>query len=69
MYSIHGGWLQVDNPLDYCQCDRQELQAQDSLEKFILDSLGYRLNLFGFLSCQVLLDEDKGNFNFGFWDQ
>ena len=69
LYFIHGGWLQVGNPLHYRQCDPQDLQAEDSLEKFILVSPGYRLNLFGFLSCQELLDEDKGNSNFGFWDQ
>ena len=69
LYFIHGGWLRVGDPLHYRQCDPQDLQAEDSLEKFILVSPGYRLNLFRFLSCQELLDEDKGNSNFGFWDQ
>lgn len=69
LYFIHGGWLQVGNPLHYRQCDPQDLQAEDSLDKFILVSPGYRLNIFGFLTCQELLDEDKGNSNFGFWDQ
>lgn len=69
LYFIHGGWLQVGNPLHYRQCDPQDLQAEDSLDKFILVSPGYRLNIFGFLSCQELLDEDERNSNFGFWDQ
>lgn len=69
LYFIHGGWLQVGNPLHYRQCDPQDLQAEESLEKFIVVSPGYRLNIFGFLSCQELLDEDSENSNFGFWDQ
>ncbi|SCU90880.1 LAFA_0F00672g1_1 [Lachancea sp. 'fantastica'] len=69
LYFIHGGWLQVGSPIHYRQCDPQDLMAEESLDKFILVSAGYRLNMFGFLSCQDLLDEDKENSNFGFWDQ
>ncbi|SCU86792.1 LADA_0E00320g1_1 [Lachancea dasiensis] len=69
LYFIHGGWLQVGNPLHYRQCDPQDLLAEEGLEKFILVSPGYRLNIFGFLSCQDLLKEDSENANFGFWDQ
>ncbi|SCU77254.1 LAMI_0A00342g1_1 [Lachancea mirantina] len=69
LYFIHGGWLQVGNPLHYRQCDPQDLQAEDCFEKFILVSPGYRLNIFGFLACKELLDEDEKNSNFGFWDQ
>ncbi|CEP59992.1 uncharacterized protein LALA0_S01e00562g [Lachancea lanzarotensis] len=69
LYFIHGGWLQVGNPIHYRQCDPQDLMAEESLDKFIFVSPGYRLNIFGFLSCQDLLDEDSENSNFGFWDQ
>ncbi|CAA22658.2 COesterase domain-containing protein [Schizosaccharomyces pombe] len=69
LYFIHGGWLQVGNPLHYRQCDPQDLQADGSPAKFILVSPGHRLNLFGFLAGKELLEEDPKSSNFGFWDQ
>ncbi|SGZ54566.1 CIC11C00000000193 [Sungouiella intermedia] len=66
---IHGGWLQYGTPsLEIFNIsdlhDDEELQ-----KKFILVSVGYRLNIFGFLSSKELLEEDEESANFGFWDQ
>lgn len=69
LYFIHGGWLQVGNPHQYRQADPQDLQNSPSPARFIIVSPGYRLNLFGFLSSNELLEEDPKNSNFGFWDQ
>ncbi|ANB14637.1 carboxylesterase-lipase family protein [Sugiyamaella lignohabitans] len=69
LYFIHGGFLQVGSPHHYRQADPQDLLAKDSKAKYIIVAAGYRLNLFGFLSSKELLEEDKYNSNFGFWDQ
>ncbi|GAO52290.1 alpha/beta-hydrolase [Saitoella complicata NRRL Y-17804] len=62
---IHGGWLQIGSPSHAIQDDPTELIDKDggNLQAIVV-SIGYRLNVFGFLSG---LDEVKGNF--GFWDQ
>lgn len=69
MFFIHGGFLQVGNPHQFRSADPQDLLAPGSPARYIVVSAGYRLNLFGFLSGQELLDEDPGSTNFGFWDQ
>lgn len=69
MYFIHGGFLQMGNPHQYREVDPQDLLAEGSPVRYIVVSPGYRLNLFGFLSSQELLEEDPMSTNFGFWDQ
>lgn len=66
---IHGGWLQYNTP-NTDNFNVVEMYSDDEfMEKFILVVPGYRLNMFGFLSCKELLAENPLNSNFGFWDQ
>lgn len=65
---IHGGWLQYGTPSSD-QFNTNELFDNEFHQKFILVSVGYRLNIFGFLSGTDLLEEDPESSNFGFWDQ
>ncbi|GMM30667.1 hypothetical protein DAMA08_034120 [Martiniozyma asiatica (nom. inval.)] len=66
---IHGGWLQYGSP-NNSMFDIVELMGdKELLKKFILVTPGYRLNIFGFLSCKELLEEDPNCSNMGFWDQ
>ena len=57
---IHGGWLQigdalVDDKLD----DPSELIAKAAAERpFIIVSVAYRLNVFGYLAHEALLKEE-----------
>lgn len=68
---IHGGWLQYGDPNNEL-FDAVEIMDDDHfMDKYIFVTLGYRLNIFGFLTCDELLREDtkNPNINMGFWDQ
>lgn len=64
---LHGGWLQY-NSANHVFLDTANFNSEFQ-KKFILVTVGYRLNMFGFLSCKELLKEDPKASNFGFWDQ
>lgn len=66
---IHGGWLQYGTPNSDNFNIVEMFDDDEFQEKFILVVPGYRLNIFGFLSCKELLEENPMNSNFGFWDQ
>lgn len=66
---IHGGWLQNGTPNSEIFNAVELFDDEEFKKKFILVCPGYRLNMFGFLSCKELLEEDPESSNFGFWDQ
>lgn len=57
---IHGGWLQIGDPSLKEHTQPTQLIAEGGLKAIVI-SIGYRLNIFGFLAGEGL----KGNF--GFW--
>lgn len=57
---IHGGWLQIGDPSLKEHTQPTQLLAEGGLNAMVV-SIGYRLNIFGFLAGEGL----KGNF--GFW--
>lgn len=57
---IHGGWLQIGDPSLKEHTQPTQLIAEGGLQAIVI-SIGYRLNIFGFLAGKGL----KGNF--GFW--
>ncbi|KAF1932805.1 alpha/beta-hydrolase [Didymella exigua CBS 183.55] len=59
---IHGGWLQIGDPSLKENSQPTQLIAEGGLDAMVV-SIGYRLNIFGFLAGKGL----EGNF--GFWDQ
>lgn len=63
---FHGGFLQYGTPngIDY----RDLLGAEEIKKKYIIVSVGYRINVFGFLQSKEVLQE-SGSLNHGFWDQ
>nr|QFR37230.1 carboxylesterase [Cyberlindnera americana] len=67
LFYIHGGWLQYNSPNNVFT-DTTDTNGAFK-DKYILVSPGYRLNMFGFLSCKELLEEDPESSNVGFWDQ
>ncbi|KAH8886996.1 alpha/beta-hydrolase [Thozetella sp. PMI_491] len=61
---IHGGWLQIGSPSVEDGYQPLELLSGDGVGlQAIVVSIGYRLNVFGFLAGEGV----EGNF--GFWDQ
>ena len=66
---IHGGWLQYNTPNSEFFNAPELFDDDEFMNKFILVIPGYRLNMFGFLSCKELLEENSNNSNLGFWDQ
>jgi carboxylesterase type B len=59
---IHGGWLQIGSPSVSDKLHPHELVARNGVGlDAIVVSVGYRLNVFGFLA-----GEDVPG-NFGFW--
>lgn len=66
---IHGGWLQYGSPSSELFNTNDLFDDAEFHQKFVLVSVGYRLNIFGFLSGDELLHEDPQLSNFGFWDQ
>lgn len=67
---IHGGWLQYGDPNNRYYNMMELMSNKDHFtQKFIFVTIGYRLNMFGFLTCKELLQEDPTLLNQGFWDQ
>ncbi|CCE81679.1 Piso0_002342 [Millerozyma farinosa CBS 7064] len=68
-FYIHGGWLQYGSPNLNSSMDPRYLHELEELNhKYIVVSPAYRLNVFGFLSCEYLKKSGSGA-NFGLWDQ
>lgn len=66
---FRGGWLQNGTPNNELFNVAELFDDDEFQQKFILVCPGYRLNIFGFLSCKELLEESQESANFGFWDQ
>lgn len=66
---IHGGWLQYGSPSLPTFNTNEMFDDEEFQEKFIIVTPGYRINMFGFMSCKELLEESPESSNFGFWDQ
>ncbi|GKT85722.1 carboxylesterase-lipase family protein [Colletotrichum tofieldiae] len=67
---IHGGWFQIGDPSHEPGMDATELITTGGLNAIVV-AIGYRLNIFGFLAGEALLNESNGEAggNFGLWDQ
>ncbi|KAK4503455.1 hypothetical protein PRZ48_004370 [Zasmidium cellare] len=62
---LHGGWFQMGDPSQEPGMDPTELLSTGGLNAIFI-AIGYRLNIFGFLSSSALGDAPG---NFGLWDQ
>ncbi|KAJ5291178.1 hypothetical protein N7478_000429 [Penicillium angulare] len=67
---LHGGWFQLGDPLQEVGMDPTEMISTGKLNAIVV-GIGYRLNVFGFLASEALLEESNGESagNFGLWDQ
>ncbi|KAJ5234433.1 uncharacterized protein N7469_003601 [Penicillium citrinum] len=67
---LHGGWFQLGDPLQEVGMNPTEMISTGKLNAIVV-GIGYRLNVFGFLAGQALLEESGGESagNFGLWDQ
>jgi carboxylesterase type B len=67
---LHGGWFQLGDPLQEVGMNPTEMISTGKLNAIVV-GIGYRLNVFGFLAGQALLEESDGDSagNFGLWDQ
>ncbi|KAL4877383.1 Alpha/Beta hydrolase protein [Aspergillus karnatakaensis] len=70
MLWLHGGWFQMGDPSQEAGMDPTELISTGGLNAIVV-AIGYRLNVFGFLSGPDLFEESDGGAagNFGLWDQ
>ncbi|CEI39735.1 unnamed protein product [Fusarium venenatum] len=70
MIWFHGGWFQVGDPSQEESMDPTELISTGKLQAIFV-AVGYRLNVFGFLAGEALLEESRGEAvgNYGLWDQ
>ena len=70
VFFLHGGWLQVGDAMQDHLYDPEDLFSSTMHPRIII-SPTYRLNMFGFLAGQALVDaaEDPAPGNYGFWDQ
>lgn len=66
---IHGGWLQSGDPNNPLFNIVEAMDDAEFKDKYIFVTIGYRLNMFGFLTCDELRREDSRCTNMGFWDQ
>lgn len=67
---LHGGWFQLGDPLQELGMNPTELISTGKLNAVVV-GIGYRLNVFGFLAGEALLEDSNGESagNFGLWDQ
>lgn len=67
---IHGGWFQIGNASQEGDMDPTELVGTSGLNAIFV-AVSYRLNIFGFLASNAILEESDGEAagNFGLWDQ
>lgn len=65
---FHGGWFQMGEPNQEQSTDPTELVKKINV---VFVAVGYRLNVFGFLAGDALLEESSahGVGNYGLWDQ
>ncbi|KAL3417649.1 hypothetical protein PVAG01_10659 [Phlyctema vagabunda] len=71
MLWLHGGWFQMGDPSHEAGMDPTELISTGKLRAIVV-AVGYRLNLFGFLSGDALQAESDTQHeagNYGLWDQ
>ena len=68
MVWLHGGWFQVGDACQKPESDVTELISTGGLDAIYV-AVSYRLNVFGFLASQALLEESDAPGNFGLWDQ
>ncbi|KAG4433085.1 hypothetical protein IFR05_011425 [Cadophora sp. M221] len=69
MLWLHGGWFQMGDPSHEQSMDPTELISTGGLNAVFV-AIGYRLNIFGFLSATELKEEIGGGSvgNYGLWD-
>ncbi|KAL5319057.1 hypothetical protein ACEPPN_014127 [Leptodophora sp. 'Broadleaf-Isolate-01'] len=69
MLWLHGGWFQMGDPAQEESMDPTELISTGGLNAVFV-AIGYRLNIFGFLSATELKEEsgDGSVGNYGLWD-
>ena len=67
---LHGGWFQIGDPLQEVGMDPTEMISTGKLNAIVV-GIGYRLNIFGFMAGEALLEDNGGESagNFGLWDQ
>ncbi|KAK0120313.1 hypothetical protein ONS95_011719 [Cadophora gregata] len=70
MLWLHGGWFQIGDPSQEASMDPIELISTGGLNAVFV-AIGYRLNIFGFLSSEELKEEsgDGSVGNYGLWDE
>lgn len=70
MLWLHGGWFQMGDPSQTRDMDPTELISTGGLNAIVV-AIGYRLNVFGFLAGDDLLQESGGlsGGNYGLLDQ
>lgn len=69
MLWLHGGWFQMGDPSHEPGMDPTELISSGGLNCIVV-AIGYRLNIFGFLAGDALVQEGGGEAgNYGLWDQ
>lgn len=68
MLWLHGGWFQMGDPSHEPGMDPTELISSGKLNAVFV-VIGYRLNLFGFLAGNALVEEGGEAGNYGLWDQ
>ncbi|KAM3086195.1 hypothetical protein ACMFMG_000332 [Clarireedia jacksonii] len=68
MLWLHGGWFQMGDPSHEPGMDPTEMISTGKLNAIVV-SIGYRLNLFGFLAGKELQEEGGEVGNYGLWDQ
>lgn len=70
MLWIHGGWFQMGDPSQTPDMDPTELISSGGLNAIVV-AIGHRLNVFGFLAGEDLLDDNNGmsGGNYGLLDQ
>ena len=70
MLWLHGGWFQMGDPSQEESMDPTELISTGGLNAVFV-AIGYRLNIFGFLSGEELKEEsgDGSVGNYGLWDE
>ncbi|KAH7410565.1 Alpha/Beta hydrolase protein, partial [Cadophora sp. MPI-SDFR-AT-0126] len=70
MLWLHGGWFQMGDPSQEESMDPTELISTGGLNAVFV-AIGYRLNIFGFLSSEELKEEsgDGSVGNYGLWDE
>ncbi|KAJ5875610.1 alpha/beta-hydrolase [Penicillium subrubescens] len=67
---LHDGWFQLGDPFQGVGMNPTELISTGKLNAIVI-GIGYRLNVFGFLAGEALLEDSHGESagNFGQWDQ